>query len=179
MSEKIPFQDRTMARALEIGSNLAVRFPGLIGKAFAPDGVAPRRWYASSTPASEVTWKTVQGTADSGYRPPNYKQGVVLQGSGVDMMRLRYNFDVSNAVIRPAAAYALGGAIMATELYWMADDQENMAAVFGVGRGPLHAQLGLFNRETRAFTQHPDVHIPVPPNEINAILERFPAAQRV
>lgn len=179
MSEKIPLSDRAAARILDVGSAIAVRFPRVIGKAFAPDGELPRRWFASATPASAIDWKSFPGEDASGYRPPHYKQGVVLQGSAADILQTSLMACEAPSVIRPAAAYALGGAVMATELEWLADDSQNVAAAFGIGRGTLYAQLGVFDKTTREFTQLPEVHVPVLPNEMGAILERFPHAQRV
>jgi hypothetical protein len=174
MSERIPIRDRATARALDIGSAFAIKFPGTIGKAFAPDGVTPRRWFASTTPADQIAWQTFKGVDKSGYRPLDYKQGVVLQAPAVDFIRLH-----DDSYVKPAAAYALGGAIMATRLRWVVDSEENISAAFGIGRGVLEAQLGLLNQKTREFIQLPDVSVPVQPNEMNAILAHFPTAQRV
>ncbi len=106
MSEReIPRRDRLHAALLDVGSQWAVMFPGVLGRWFGPDN-KPRRWYATTAHADTIPWQEFSGDDEAGHLPPDYHKGVVL---GVPRIKLsRPNQELFGT---PAAFYAVGKAV--------------------------------------------------------------------
>lgn len=162
-------QDYKTARRLERGSRLGMRHPRLIGRFFTPKYGEPRQWYASAMSADVpgLVWCNFDGVEASGRLPSNYTHAIVL---GAPLPELARHADLS--IGRVGAAYRLGKAALFTrdlvtpEEYLNAQ-QHDLYVAFGVGEGPLQAQLVVAgaegsSQEIKTLSDIVDIAVPVP-----------------
>ncbi len=119
-----------------------------------------RTWhFAAETPARSMHWAFFEGYKQSGRTARNYRVTGLLGGLSDEMRTARKEIidrlplDQRDSAIM-AGAYRLGDAIMATEIELPPEDgMKNVVVGFGVGKGNLEANIGVYVPEARTF--HP------------------------
>ncbi len=148
-------------------------------------GGKPVQWRATGTHADEVRgWITTEGNPASGRLPAGYK---TLAAIGTNVEALRTQAEGLNGV--PAVAYAIGKAVMATELpqetfaHQPVAEDDLVVVGLGQGRGDLVSTLGVYVPDSDSFVSADLPVSPLSPLEAgitpSEFAEWFPAGIRV